>query len=105
MFRSYTLSYLRKFTAVTIFLCMNNLAFAANIDFNAINNQRSNNCTNNHSIENCTNANVSDPACHSDKSIDAKASNDASKHEPCTIVNTNDNFVEPKFSTKKPRGQ
>ncbi len=94
----------RKLTAIAMLLLINNLAIAANIDFKTINNNASKNCTYNHTKENCTNVNGLDTACQFDKSNDA-ASNEASKHESCTNVRTEESLVEPKFSTKRPRGQ
>lgn len=94
-----------KLTAIAMLLLTNNLALAANIDFKTINNNPSKNCTDNRTKENCTNVNGLDSACKPDKSNDAVASNKTSKHEPCTDVNTEESLVEPKFSTKRPRGQ
>lgn len=82
-----------------MFLLMSNLVIAANIDFKTINNIASKNCSNNHTKENCANVNGSDSACQPDRS------NEANKHEPCTNVKTEESHVEPKFSTKRPRGQ
>ena len=83
---------------------MNNLASAANIDFKAINNNASKNCTDNHMKEYCTNVNRLDSACQPGKGSDA-ATGETSKHEPCTNLKTDESVVEPKFSTKRPRGQ
>ena len=99
MFRSFKLIFIRKLTATAMFLLMSNLAIAANIDFKTINNNASKNCSNNHTKENCANVNGSDSACQPDRS------NEASKHEACTNVKTGESHVEPKFSTKRPRGQ
>lgn len=85
----------QKLTAIAMLLLINNLAFAANIDFKTINNNAS---------KNCKNVNGLDSARQPDKS-NAAASNEASKHEPCTNVKTEESYVEPKFSTKRPRGQ
>ena len=99
MFRSFKLIFTRKLTATAMFLLMSNLAIAANIDFKTINNNASKNCTDNHTKENCENVNGSDSACQPDRS------NEANKHEPCANVKTEESHVEPKFSTKRPRGQ
>ena len=84
-------------------LLISNLAFAANIDFKTINNNASKNCTDNHTKENCTNVNGLDSECQHDKSI--ATSHEVSQDESCTNVKTEETFVEPKFSTKRPRGQ
>lgn len=97
--------FIRKLTAIAIILLINNVAFAANIDFKTINNNAYKNFLDNHTKEICTNVNGLDAVCQPDKSKDAAASNDASKLEPCTNVKTEDSLVEPKFSTKRPRGQ
>lgn len=99
MFRSFKLIFTRKLTATAMFLLMSNLTLAANIDFKTINNNASKNCTDNHTKANCANVNGSDSACQSDRS------NEANKHEPCANVKTEESHVEPKFSTKRPRGQ
>lgn len=96
MFRSYKLILARKLTAIAMLLFINNLALAANIDFKTINNNAS---------KNCTNVNGLDSARQSHKSNDAADSNETSKHEPCTNVKAEESYVEPKFSTKRPRGQ
>ena len=103
MFRSFKLIFTRKLTAITMLLLANNFALAANIDFKTINNNASKNCTDNHTKENCMNLNGLDSACQPDKGN--AASDEASKHEPCTNVQHEESFVEPKFSTKRPRGQ
>ena len=105
MFRSFKLIFTRKLTAFAMFLLISNLALAANIDFKTINNNASKNCTNNHTKENCVNVNGSDSACQPDRSNESVASYEASKHEPCTNLKTDESYVEPKFSTKRPRGQ
>ena len=105
MYRSYKLIFTRKLTAIAMLLLINNLALAANIDFKTINNNVSKNCTDNHMIEDCTNVSWFDSACLPDKTNDATVSSKASKHEPCTNVKTEESYVEPKFSTKRPRGQ
>ena len=105
MFRSYKLIFVRKLIAIAMLLLVNNLTLAANIDFKTINNNASKNCTDNHMIENCTNVNGLDSACQPDKTNNATASNKKSEHEPCTNLKTKESYVEPKFSTKKPRGQ
>ena len=103
MFRSFKLIFIRKLTAFAIFLLISNLALAANIDFKTIKNNASKNCTDNHTKANCTNVKGLDSECQPDKSN--AASNESNKHEPCTNVKTEETFVEPKFSTKRPRGQ
>ena len=105
MFRSFKLIFTRKLTATAMFLLMSNLAIAANIDFKTINNIASKNCSNNHTKEDCASANGLNSACQPDKSNDSAASNEANKHEPCANVKTEESHVEPKFSTKRPRGQ
>ena len=103
MFRSLKLIFTRKLTVIAMLLLISNFALAANIDFKTINNNASKNCTDNHTKANCTNVNELNSAYNPDKS-DA-ASNESSKHEACTNVKTEETFVEPKFSTKRPRGQ
>ena len=103
MFRSFKLIFTRKLTVIAMLLLINNLALGANIDFKTINNNASKNCTDNHTKANCTNVNGLDSECQPDKNN--AASNEASKHEACTNVKTEETFVEPKFSTKRPRGQ
>ena len=103
MFRSFKLIFTRKLTVIAVLFLISNFALAANIDFKTINNNASKNCTDTHTKANCTNVNGLDSECQPDKSN--AASNEASKHEACTNVKTEETFVEPKFSTKRPRGQ
>lgn len=103
MFRSYKLIFTRKLTAITLFLLINNLALAANIDFKAINAAKQ--CTDNHMEANCTNENGSGSACEHDKNKIASGNVEASKSEPCADVKIEQDYVEPRFSTKRPRGQ
>ena len=105
MFRSLKLIFTRKLTVIVMLLLISNFALSANIDFKTINNVASKNCTENQIKENCANVNGLDAACQPNKGSDSAASYDASKHEPCTNVKTEETFVEPKFSTKRPRGQ
>ena len=99
MFRSLKLIFTRKLTVIAMLLLISNFALAANIDFKTINNNASKNCTDNHTKANCTNVNGLDSECQPEKG------NDASKHEPCKNEKAEETFVEPKFSTKRPRGQ
>lgn len=83
-----------KLTAIAVFLLINNLAYAANIDFKTMNNNASKTCNDNQAKEGCANLNELPPC----QPI-------TSKDEPCNNVKTEKSFVEPKFSTKRPRGQ
>lgn len=82
---------------MTILLLSNNLALAANIDFNALNN----------SLEDCDciNQNESSPQCEPVKSEHASKNNGVNDAKPCKNVKTEKTYVEPKFSTARPRGQ
>ena len=91
---SYTLNFIYKLTAIAMFLLINNLALAANIDFKTINNNQSKTCIDNQAKEGCENT-IELPPCQPV----------GSKDEPCNNVETKENTVEPKFSTKRPRGQ
>ena len=77
-----------------MFLLINNLALAANIDFKTINNNKSKACIGNQTKKSCENL-IELPPCQPV----------TSKDEPCNNVKTKENIVEPKFSTKRPRGQ
>ena len=77
-----------------MFLLINNLALAANIDFKTNNNNQSKTCIDNQVKEGCENL-IELPPCQPV----------SSKDEPCNNVETKENTVEPKFSTKRPRGQ
>lgn len=92
------LNFIKKIFVIFMFLFINNLALGANIDFNKLNNMASRNCTV-HLSENCVNANEPNAQCL------PRTSNESSAEAPCANVKTEDNYVEPKFSTKKPRGQ
>ena len=81
------------------------MAIAANVDFKTLNNNAISTCANNQTKENCKNVNGTDSACQIDKSNDAAAANDANKYEHCNNIKTDESYVEPKFSTKRPRGQ
>ena len=77
-----------------MFLLINNLALAANIDFKTITNNASKTCIEKQTEEGCENL-IELPPCRPV----------SSKDEPCNNLETNENTVEPKFSTKRPRGQ
>ena len=94
-----------KLIAIAIFLFISNMAIAANIDFGTIYNNASKNCTDNKMKEICTNVNGSNSVCHPDKSNAIVAGKEASKHEDCLNFQPEENHIEPKFSTKRPRGQ
>lgn len=105
MFRSYKLIFTRKLIVIAMCLLINSLALAANIDFKSINNNAYKNCSNHQTEENYTNVNGLDSACQHGKSNETITRNEASKDDLCKNVKNEESYVEPKFSTKKPRGQ
>lgn len=74
-------------------LLINNLAQAANVDFKSIYNIDLEYCNNIQTEKNFTN------------SKDVVASVEANKNKQCESVKAEKDYVEPKFSTKRPRGQ
>jgi hypothetical protein len=87
------LKFIKTFIVISISLLTNNLAHAANVDFISIYSHASEACI---SIqENKDSANSKDGA----------ASDEANKNKECEHLKADQESVEPKFSTKRPRGQ
>ena len=83
---------LNKVMIICLGLLASNLALAANVDFNAIVGNATEHCNANQTNANCNEVNKD--------SADCKAA------QPKTnCVNAKAEVVEPKFSTKRPRGQ
>lgn len=76
---------------------------AANVDFNAIYNNALDSCNNNQTSQDCNNMDESNHQCVSSKTKDGVGETETASIKPC--VNAKTNNVEPKFSTKRPRGQ
>ncbi len=58
----------------------------------------------NHISKDCNIMSESDSECDSTKSKNGFASNETSTNKSCEMIESN-HYVEPKFSTKRPRGQ
>lgn len=93
----YKMIFVKQIIAITFLTASINLAMAANIDFNVINNSMAD-CD-------CTNQNESSLQCEAAKSKNIPSSNDVKNDKPCTNVKIEKSYVEPKFSTARPRGQ
>ncbi len=78
---------------------------AANVDFNTIYNGALETCNDKQISKDCKSMNESNPDCDSSKSKDGFVGNDTSTSKPCVNVKAGSHYVEPKFSTKRPRGQ
>lgn len=85
---------IKKITFCTLLLFSTNQILAANIDFQAINNNVANNCASIKRIEDSKNQNELLPL----QPV-------ASGEDPCKNIKTDNKYIEPKFSTKRPRGQ
>jgi hypothetical protein len=84
----------KQVIAIVIFLLIGNYAVAANIDFETLNHNESNT---NYTKYDCTSAGQIDAKCYcSEKELLE------GKTFPCIDKKTE---IEPKFSTKRPRGQ
>lgn len=79
-------------------------AQAANVDFNSIYNNASQACNDKQTSKDCENMNESSHQCESKKNKDGVESNEVSTNKTCLSLKS-DNYIEPKFSTKRPRGQ
>jgi hypothetical protein len=87
------LRFTKSLIVISISLLTNNLTYAANVDFISIYSNSS---------EACGNTQVDKD---SGNTKEADASIEASKNKECEHFKINKEFVEPKFSTKRPRGQ
>lgn len=85
--------YTKPLLVAFICLLMSSLAQSANVDFNTIYYSNFERCNNNQSGKDSINYK------------DGVTSNEASKNKQCEIVKADKDYVEPKFSTKRPRGQ
>lgn len=89
---------------ISLFLLSVANVHAANVDFNAIYNNHLDSCNNNQTSKDCKSDNASNHQCDSTKNIDEVGEADTTSIKPCVNAKV-DNNVEPKFSTKRPRGQ
>ena len=80
-------------------------AQAANVDFNSTYNNASEACNDKQINKDCKNMNESSHQCDSTKTQDGVANNETSTLKPCVNLKSDNTYVEPKFSTKRPRGQ
>ena len=80
-------------------------AQAANVDFNSIYNNASQACNDKQINKDCKGIYESSQHCDSTKTKDEVASNEISTIETCLNLKSDNTYVEPKFSTKRPRGQ
>lgn len=84
---------IQKFAFCTLLLLSAQQVSAANIDFKTIHNNAANDCASVQKIERSNNQNESLPL------------QPLANEDPCKNIHTDNNYVEPKFSTKRPRGQ
>lgn len=95
----------QKLTAIAMILLINNLSIAANIDFKTIYDNASETCIDNQTGKDCKTIKELNTECDSTRAKNEAAGNETSTNNSCTKVNSDNNYVEPKFSTKRPRGQ
>ena len=76
-----------------MYLLTGSLAQSANVDFNAIYDNNFERCNNDQAHKNSINYK------------NGVTSNEANKYKQCEIVKAEKDYIEPKFSTKRPRGQ
>lgn len=84
---------IHKFAFCTLLLLSAHQVSAANIDFQTIHNNAANDCASIQKTERSNNQNESLPL------------QPLANEDPCKNVQADKNYIEPKFSTKRPRGQ
>ena len=89
---------------ISFFLFSVTNAQAANVDFSSIYNNASEVCNDKQINKDCESMNESSLQCDSTKTKEGVVSDEISTNKTCVNLKSN-NYVEPKFSTKRPRGQ